>query len=176
MVTGITPVMVTFLAKEIRGELNFVRQVSGGQNHPDRLPTQNELWALESSRGNREDVRSRNGLPINPKAGIKGVYLPLGTPNKAAAAARARDIYFSLIAVGWEPTLARFKKPKAAASAASNEQQCTVGEFLDAVAEAATNRSTVEGYAKKFRQIVYNSSETASGITTKSKSLFSSVT
>ena len=49
---------------------------------------------------------------------------PLGKPNKGAAAARARDIYLSLVAVGWESTLA---------------------------------------------------SETASGITTKSKSLFSSV-
>ena len=79
---------------------------------------------------------------------------PLGTPNKAAAAGRARDIYLSLVAAGWEPTLARFKKPKAAAPTANDERQCTVGELLDAVAEAATNRSTVEGYAKKFRQIV----------------------
>jgi hypothetical protein len=46
---------------------------------------------------------------------------PLGTPNKAAAAARARDIYLSLVAVGWEPTLARFKKPKTAAPAANND-------------------------------------------------------
>jgi hypothetical protein len=55
--------------------------------------------------------------------------------------------------VSSNPTIG-FKKPKAAAPAAKNEQQRTVGEFLDAVAEAATDRSTVEGYAKKFRQIV----------------------
>src|SRR5258708_37311476 len=31
--------------------------------------------------------------------------LSLGTPNKAAAAARARDIYLSLVAGGWERAL-----------------------------------------------------------------------
>ena len=78
---------------------------------------------------------------------------PLGTPNKAAAAARARDVYLSLVAVGWEPTLSKFKKPKPAAPAANDEQPCTVGEFLDGIFKAATNRNTVKGYAKKFRQI-----------------------
>ncbi len=37
-------------------------------------------------------------------------FFPLQTPNKAAAAARARDIYLSLLINGWEPTLAKYKK------------------------------------------------------------------
>jgi hypothetical protein len=45
----------------------------------------------------------------------KRQFFPLGTPNNAAAAARARDIYLSLIASGWENTLRRFK-PFSAAS------------------------------------------------------------
>src|ERR1700731_2370531 len=34
---------------------------------------------------------------------------PLHTPNKAAAAAKARDIYLFLSANGWEETLAKYK-------------------------------------------------------------------
>jgi hypothetical protein len=30
---------------------------------------------------------------------------PLGTPNKAGAAARARDIYVSLVTIGWAATV-----------------------------------------------------------------------
>jgi hypothetical protein len=37
---------------------------------------------------------------------------PLGRPNKAVAAARARDIYLFLAANGWEAALARYKKTK----------------------------------------------------------------
>ncbi len=100
------------------------------------------------------------GIPIQKSLGlIFGPLMACGCAlvadlHPAAAAARARDIYLSLVAVGWEPTLARFKKLKATAAAANNERQCTIGEFLDAVAEAATNRSTVEGsqfvFAKGF--------------------------
>jgi len=81
---------------------------------------------------------------------------PLGTPNKAAAAARARDIYVSLVANGWEPTLAQYKKqPQTADPAPTAEQPpCTVGEFLDAIFRTSTNHRAVEGYAKAFRQIV----------------------
>jgi integrase len=77
---------------------------------------------------------------------------PLGTPNKAAAAARAREIYLSLVANGWDATLAKFKK--LSARAPNVEQPCTVGEFLEATARATTNQSTVEDYARAFRQIV----------------------
>jgi hypothetical protein len=37
---------------------------------------------------------------------------PLYTPNKAAAAAKARDIYLFLVANGWQATLARYRNPK----------------------------------------------------------------
>jgi hypothetical protein len=78
---------------------------------------------------------------------------PLGTANKAAGAARARDIYLSLIAAGWESTLVRYKKPQAIVHKRDFETG-TVGVFLDAVFGMATNHMTVEGYAKRFRQIV----------------------
>jgi hypothetical protein len=54
---------------------------------------------------------------------------PLGTPNKAAAAAKARDIYLSLLASGWDNTLRHYKASSAAPKkVASNEG--TVGDFL----------------------------------------------
>ena len=81
-------------------------------------------------------------------------FFPLQTPNKAAAAARARDIYLSLLVNGWESTLAKYKKSKVVGAGRNNEQECNVGQFLDAIFQTATNQTTVEGYAKSLRQIV----------------------
>jgi hypothetical protein len=75
---------------------------------------------------------------------------PLGTPNKAAAAARARDIYLSLVVNGWDATLAKFKKPSAARRALNAGQPCTIGEFLEAIARTTTNQGTLEDYARAF--------------------------
>ena len=79
---------------------------------------------------------------------------PLDTPNKAAAAARARDIYLSLAGAGWEVTLARYKRAKALTREGETSGPHTVGQFLDEVFRTASNQQTVESYAKKFRQIV----------------------
>ena len=77
---------------------------------------------------------------------------PLGAPNKAVAAARARDIYLFLAANGWEAALARYKKTKRITGERSIEQAVTVGEFLDAVFTVSANRSTIEGYAIAFQR------------------------
>ena len=58
----------------------------------------------------------------------------LGTSNKTAAAAKAKDIYISLQSNGWEVALAKFK-PKASQCAS------TVGEFIEAVKKTATART-----------------------------------
>jgi len=79
---------------------------------------------------------------------------PLYTPNKAAAAARARDIYLFLVANGWEAALARYRKSKGIAQERNDKLPVTVGEFLDAVFSVCNNRSTIEGYATAFRKIV----------------------
>jgi type IV pilus biogenesis protein CpaD/CtpE len=68
---------------------------------------------------------------------------PNGTPNKAAAAARARDIYLSLAGAGWEATLARYKRPRALAPHKEISGPCTVGEFLDEVFRTASNQQTI---------------------------------
>jgi hypothetical protein len=75
---------------------------------------------------------------------------PFGTPNKAAAAARARDIYLSLAGAGWEVTLARYKRPRVLTPHKEISEPCTVGKFLDEVFRTASNQQTIEGYAKKL--------------------------
>jgi hypothetical protein len=62
---------------------------------------------------------------------------PLYTPNRAAAAARARDIYFFLVATGWEAVLARYRKPKTIVHDPDSEQPVTVGSFLNACSASA---------------------------------------
>jgi hypothetical protein len=80
---------------------------------------------------------------------------PLYTPNRSAAAAKARDIYLFLAANGWEQTLAKYK-PQAEPQPHPSEPPppCTVGTFLDEVFRLSSNRSTVEGYATAFRTII----------------------
>ena len=77
-------------------------------------------------------------------------WFNLETPNKAAAAVKARDIYISLVAVGWETTLAKYKPEMVLDGAVA-----TVGEFLDQVKASSELRLvTFEIYAKKFRTLV----------------------
>ena len=55
---------------------------------------------------------------------------PLYTPNKAAAASKARDLYVFLATNGWEATLARYRKPKAVVHEHNGDQPVSVGAFL----------------------------------------------
>jgi hypothetical protein len=64
---------------------------------------------------------------------------PLGTPNKAAAAAKAREIYLCLASMGWDEALTRYKakgrlplEPKLLV---------TVGEFISPVRSTTTGRA-----------------------------------
>jgi hypothetical protein len=85
----------------------------------------------------------------------KRTFFSLGTPNKAAAAAKARDIFLFLALNGWTLTLAKYKhKPKSQAASATTIPEITVGSFLDAVYSVSAKRSTIEGYATAFRKIV----------------------
>ena len=79
--------------------------------------------------------------------------LALGTAIKEEAATKARDIYLSLVAKGWEATLADLA-PKAATSIAANDGGSTVGEFLAEVARTSTLKAKTFGrYAQYFRML-----------------------
>jgi integrase len=73
----------------------------------------------------------------------------LKTSNKAAAAAKARDIYTTLVGTGWVATLEKFK-PKMARRSIS-----TVGDFLAELRGHWSGKpKTFEDYCRSFRQIV----------------------
>jgi integrase len=108
----------------------------------------------------RETYRKNGGLRETSHWSARIQYagrrerFPLYTPNKAAAAAKARDLYVFLAANGWEATLARYRKPKAVVHEHNGDRPITVGAFLEAVLSVSTSRSTIEGYAIAFRKIV----------------------
>src|SRR6266550_6375104 len=75
----------------------------------------------------------------------------LGSANKANAASRAKEIYLSLQAAGWEATLTKFK-PKAGSE---GKTVTTMGEFVEEVkAKASARPKTIESYCQAFRTIV----------------------
>jgi len=75
----------------------------------------------------------------------------LGSANKTNAASRAKEIYLSLQANGWDATLAKFK-PKAGSA---GKTAATIGEFVEEVKEAASARpKTIESYFQALRTIV----------------------
>jgi integrase len=76
--------------------------------------------------------------------------LSLGTPIKAAASAKARDLYPSIIHVGWEAALAELHGPER-----PTRTEATVGRFLEELkARADLKPETFKGYAIAFRAIV----------------------
>lgn len=77
-------------------------------------------------------------------------FFNLGTPNRDNAAIKARDIYLSLLAAGWEPTLAKFKPDMEI-----SKDGATVGGFLNQVkAVSGLKPVTFEIYARKLRTLV----------------------
>jgi integrase len=74
----------------------------------------------------------------------------LETPNREAAAAKAKDVFLSIHAKGWKATFETYR-PKLV----EKKRNVTVGEFIEEVkAKADLDQKTVEGYCKAFRTIV----------------------
>src|SRR6266404_5361952 len=73
----------------------------------------------------------------------------LKTSNRTAAAAKAKEIYTTLVGVGWPETLAKFK-PEMERKAVS-----TIGDFLNELRGHWSGKpKTFEDYCQKFRTIV----------------------
>ena len=78
---------------------------------------------------------------------------PLKTANRDQAATKARDIYLSLVAVGYEATIERFKPWTAEDQEDPNT--VTVGQFIEAVRTVAPVRATTfTTYERKMRFLV----------------------
>ena len=92
-------------------------------------------------------------------------WFNLDTANQSAGAVKARDIYVSLVSVGWEATLVKYK-PKTFAKA----DICTVGEFLaDVSARSHLKAMTVRRYAVKLRKMVADLAKVDAGVKRKAK-------
>ena len=73
----------------------------------------------------------------------------LRTPNKTAAAAKAREIYLMLVGSGWEPTLEKFKPEM------QRKNISTVGDLLNELrAHWSGKPKTFEDYCRSFRRII----------------------
>jgi integrase len=107
------------------------------------------VFKPEYSRGSK--TRESPNWAMQIKHQGRRTMLSLGTPNKEEAAARAREIFLSLKANGWEATLAKYR-PENTPAARLN---ATVGDFLAEVkAKADGDPKTIEGYCKSLRKIV----------------------
>ncbi|HVW21218.1 MAG TPA: tyrosine-type recombinase/integrase [Opitutaceae bacterium] len=85
---------------------------------------------------------------------------PLHTADRSEAAGKARDIYLSLIAAGWEATLAKFK-PEAVAK----PEICTIGEFLaDVRKRSHLKPKTFVAYAETLRRLVCDIAKIEAGL------------
>ena len=75
--------------------------------------------------------------------------IPLRTPNKDAAAIKARDIYLSLVASGWDKTIAQYKP-----GTIVKINYPTVGEYIKEYTSRQVMDRTHENYIQMFRKIV----------------------
>jgi integrase len=115
-----------------------------GSNYPK---TDVRFWA------SRLFTRTTNEWQVRVGYAGRQERFPLKTANKEEAAAKAKEIYLSLHAIGWEKTIAKFKpwttepEPKA--------KSITVGTYLDAFrAVAPIKPTTLLSYERKFRKLV----------------------
>jgi integrase len=77
--------------------------------------------------------------------------LSLSTANQTQAAARAKDQYLFLVSNGWPAFLDKYRAKETPLAPAT----LTIGQYLDAVrTQTELSPVTIEGYAKKLRQIV----------------------
>lgn len=92
-------------------------------------------------------------------------WFNLDTANQVAAAAKARDIYLSLVSQGWDATEAKFKP-----SSIASDSACTVGAFVaDVKARSHLKAVTLRRYAVKLRKIVADLANVEAGLKRKER-------
>ncbi|MFT3867806.1 MAG: tyrosine-type recombinase/integrase [Nibricoccus sp.] len=92
-------------------------------------------------------------------------WFNLSTANRSAAATKARDIYLSIVADGWENTLAKYKP-----AFVPKEEFCTVGEFVtDVLKRSHLKPITVRRYAVKLRKMISDIAKLEAGLKRRAK-------
>jgi integrase len=149
------------------------RTVTGQWNDDQPAPraakTHQDYW---KKRIKRRPFRDSRGVVVTPpEFSVRMFHLGreawfnLETANQSAAAAKARDIYLSLVAAGWDATLAKHKP-----SPMVRAEVCTVGEFLAEVGTRSHLKAmTVRRYAVKLRKLVSDVAKLEAGLRGKAK-------
>jgi integrase len=126
-----------------------VQEVSKHHGKTDVRYWQSKLFKPWYTRDGEKRELDQYAVKIQHK-GLRDTF-SLGTPNRAAAAAKAREIYVHLVANGWDAALEKFK-PK---SQVVLKTHATVGDFLDELRlKADLKPKTLEDYSVSFRKIV----------------------
>jgi integrase len=133
---------------------NKIRSTTA-QAEPRYAKTDVRFWRTKIfhpvySRGGRKHASATWAVQMEHR-GVRHRW-SLYTANKAVAAARARDIFLSVLTAGWEATLAKYRAP---GIELTESRDITVGQYIELVrAKADGNPKTLEAYAKAFRTIV----------------------
>lgn len=131
--------------------------------------THQDYWKSRIRRRPYIDRHGRRVIPPEYSVRMRllghDTWFNLQTSNQVAAAAKARDIYVSLISQGWEATEAIYKPSPLAVA-----EVCTVGEFLADVAKRSHLKlSTVRRYAVKLRKMVSDLARLETGLKRKER-------
>jgi integrase len=117
--------------------------------------TEGKVFAKTDSRYWRDKVFQRTNDEFHVRIRFGGTQYrwPLKTASRDHAAAKARDIYLSLMTHGYEATAAKFKPWEVEVK---NGEDCiTVGEFITAIRAVAPVRpTTFTTYERKLRFLV----------------------
>lgn len=126
-----------------------VAKLPGGRSREDVRWWQSRVFRMRY----RQSGVLKEGADFSVRVQYQGrrECFNLGTPNKASAAERARNLYRHLAANGWDRTLEEFKPRLPRPSG----PVVTAGDFLAALRATETgNPQTFEDYCQKFRLIV----------------------
>lgn len=134
-----------------------------------RAKTHPDYWKNRLVRRTYEDTDGRMiEIPEwHVRMALRGrrEWFNLSSANQAAAATKARDIFVTLLAVGWDGTLEKFKP-----SMIAKANVCTVGELLaDVGTRSHLKPMTVRRYAVKLRKIVADIAKVDAGAKGRAK-------
>jgi len=145
-----------------------------GQSMADRTvsrasKTHQDYWKSRVVRRPFVTRDGKRGIPPDYSVRMRhlgqDVWFNLDTANVSVATVKARDIYLSLVASGWDATLARFKPDPM-----TKAEVCTVGEFLEDIRKSGPLKPvTVRRYAVKLRKIVSDVAKLEAGLKAKAK-------
>ena len=128
-----------------------VQEVSKGRStfgKNDMRYWEEKVYKLTFTEGGKRCVSKQYSVKIQYRGERRN--FPLGIANRSEAARRARDIYESLIARGWEETLVQFHPQ----CVVKGEDAVTVGEYIDLASKVfGVAPRTLACYISSFRMI-----------------------